>query len=165
MIRGRTSIKPEQVGPAHLFSAMDPVPKDGIHVPLATEWKVHIPVTWAYPACGLDTARMIHESKYLLVAPVTLVDPETLWPHALRTPKWAITLPFTSPLCEFLQKTLPRPLLSFDHPPEPEATPFWSDWTCKDGAIRLLRCRVISHLLCEPVTFVLSFTGVQVLPH
>ena len=151
--------------PARLFSAMGPVPAGGIPIPLATEWKVHIPVTWAYPASGRDTARMIHESKYLLVAPVTLVAPETLWPHALRTPKWSITLPLTSPLCAFLQKTLPRPLLSFDHPPEPEATPFWSDWTCKDGAIRLLQCRVISHLLCEPVTFVLSFTGIQILPH
>jgi hypothetical protein len=148
-------------GPSNLYDATDPKTRTILSIPLATAWTVHIPIAWASRERAASYGQRIKPHESLFSVPVTLVAPETQWPHPLQSPRWGITMPFTSPLCAFLQKTFPG-----SHPfgtQQTPGTPFWSDWQCNDGTIRLLQCRVLTCLMCEPVTFVFSFDGVLTL--
>jgi hypothetical protein len=150
--------RPRVKGLKHETKQVDPV--QNMCIPLATEWTVHIPAAWGVREQYMPTnkpGRMLGHGGYLFSAPVTLVVQEALGPHLLRSPRWSINVPFASPLCDFLQKTFPRARTVGSQ--LEEATPFWSDWQCKDGSIRLLQCRVVTYILSEPVAFVLSFDG------
>jgi hypothetical protein len=133
------------------------VTRSAMRIPLATEWTVHIPGAWGLPERAGETGRMLGHGGYLFSAPVRIVVQEAPGGRLLRSPRWSITMPFASPLCDFLQKTFPRARTVGSQ--LEEATPFWSDWQCKGGIVRLLQCRVVTYILSEPVAFVLSFDG------